>query len=99
MCSMRVSRKSNIYDKREKKQNFMTKPSQYLEKIYTPDATQPSLGVLASKLFLQGYCRAKLMSILKRSMGRYQTHFRHDGRNIVDFQLPDLLSLTFLSGT
>ena len=32
MRSVRFSRKQNIYDKREKKQNFMTKPSQYPEK-------------------------------------------------------------------
>ena len=40
MCSVRFSRKPNIYDKREKKQNFMTKP---WKKIYTTDATYPSL--------------------------------------------------------
>ena len=42
MCSVRFSRKPNIHDKREKKQNFMTKPSQYPEKLYTPHATHPS---------------------------------------------------------
>ena len=36
MCSVRFSRKPNIYDKREKKQDFMTKPSQYPEKYTLP---------------------------------------------------------------
>ena len=36
MCSVRFSRKPNIHDKREKKQNFMTKPSQYPEKYTRP---------------------------------------------------------------
>ena len=36
MCSVRFSRKPNIHDKREKKQNFMTKPSQYPETITRP---------------------------------------------------------------
>ena len=36
MCSVRFSRKPNIYDKREKKLNFMTIPSQYPEKYTHP---------------------------------------------------------------
>ena len=36
MCSVRFSRKPNIHDKREKKQNFMTKPSQYPENYTLP---------------------------------------------------------------
>ena len=36
MCSVRFSRKPNIHVKREKKQNFMTKPSQYPEKYTRP---------------------------------------------------------------
>ena len=36
MCSVRFSRKPNIHDKREEKQNFMTKPSQYHEKYTRP---------------------------------------------------------------
>ena len=35
MCSVRFSRKPYIYDKGEKKQNFMTKLSQYLENIHS----------------------------------------------------------------
>ena len=36
MCSMSFSRKPNIYEKREKKQKFMTKPSQHPEKYTLP---------------------------------------------------------------
>ena len=36
VCSVRCSRKPNIHDKREKKQNLMTKPSQYPEKYTRP---------------------------------------------------------------
>ena len=36
MCSVRFSWQPNILDKREKKQNFMTKPSQYPEKYTRP---------------------------------------------------------------
>ena len=36
MCSVRFSQKPDIHDKREKKQNFMTKPSQYPEKYTLP---------------------------------------------------------------
>ena len=36
MCSVHFSRKPNIHEQREKKQNFMTKPSQYPEKYTLP---------------------------------------------------------------
>ena len=70
MCSLRISRKPNIHDKREKNQNFMTKPSQIkIDKYfngYSDDrSVQENFYLITS--FIQGSAEKHIPTKTSRS--------------------------------